>query len=81
MNRDISILFMIEQVGDGVQNFAIGDEVYGCAGGLLDLGGGLAQYIAADVNLIAHKPKSLSLIDAAALPFLLRLLLKKISTC
>lgn len=32
------------------------------------MGGGLAEYIVADANLIAHKPKSLSLIESAALP-------------
>ncbi len=30
-------------VGDGVTGFAIGDEVYGCAGGLMDLPGSLAE--------------------------------------
>lgn len=59
---------VIEQVGDGVSDFAVGDEVYGCVGGLLDMGGGLAEYVLADVNLIAHKPKTLSFIEAAALP-------------
>jgi len=59
---------VIEQVGAGVNNFSIGDEVYGCVGGLLDMGGGLAEYILADTNLIAHKPKTLSFLEAAALP-------------
>ena len=55
-------------VGDGVTGFVIGDEVYGCAGGLMDLPGSLAEYINADARLIAHKPKSLSMREAAALP-------------
>ncbi|MEW2916072.1 zinc-dependent alcohol dehydrogenase family protein [Ruegeria sp. ANG10] len=55
-------------LGDGVTNFALGDEVYGCAGGLMDLPGTLAEYINADARLIAHKPKSLSMREAAALP-------------
>lgn len=59
---------VIEQVGEGVKQFAVGDEVYGCVGGLLDMGGGLAEYVLADINLIAHKPKTLSFIEAAALP-------------
>ncbi|MDP1603282.1 MAG: zinc-dependent alcohol dehydrogenase family protein [Legionella sp.] len=59
---------VIEEIGAGVTNFSIGDEVYGCVGGLLDMGGGLAEYIVADANLIAKKPESLSLIEAAALP-------------
>lgn len=58
----------IEAVGDGVTAFSVGDEVYGCAGGLADLPGTLAEYIVADSDLIAHKPKKLSMREAAALP-------------
>ncbi len=58
----------IDAVGAGVTDFAVGDEVYGCAGGLLDPQGALAEYILADAKLIAHKPKSLSMREAAALP-------------
>ncbi len=58
----------VEAVGDGVSEYAIGDEVYGCAGGLADLPGTLAEYIAADARLIAHKPKTLTMREAAALP-------------
>ena len=59
---------IIEKVGEGVQHFSVGDEVYGCVGGFLNMGGGLAEYILADVSLIAHKPKALSLTETAALP-------------
>ena len=58
----------IESVGEGVSGFAVGDEVYGCAGGLADLQGALAEYMLADAKLIAHKPKSISMREAAALP-------------
>lgn len=58
----------VEAVGEGVQDFQPGDEVFGCAGGLADLPGTLAQFIVADANLIAPKPKSLSMREAAALP-------------
>lgn len=58
----------IEAIGEGVTGFAIGDEVYGCAGGLMALQGALAEYMPADARLIAHKPKSLSMKQAAALP-------------
>ena len=58
----------IEEVGEGVEGYAVGDEVYGCAGGLADLAGTLAEYIVADSNLLAHKPKNLSMREAAALP-------------
>lgn len=58
----------ITEVGQGVTGFAVGDEVYGCAGGLADLQGALAEFMAVDVQLIALKPKSLSMREAAALP-------------
>lgn len=59
---------VIEEVGEGVTGFSPGDEVYGCAGGLGALQGALAEYMPADARLIAHKPKSLSMREAAALP-------------
>lgn len=58
----------VEAVGDGVVDFVVGDEVYGCAGGLADLPGTLAEYIVADHHLIAQKPKNISMREAAALP-------------
>lgn len=58
----------IEAVGEGVTRFVPGDEVYGCAGGLADLQGALAELMPADARLIAHKPKNLSMREAAALP-------------
>jgi NADPH:quinone reductase len=59
---------VVERVGPGVQEFEIGDEVYGCAGGVRGHGGTLAEFIAADVKLLAPKPKRLSFREAAALP-------------
>jgi len=41
----------VTAVGAEVTGFAPGDEVYGCAGGLADLQGSLAEYIAADARL------------------------------
>lgn len=58
----------VEAIGEGVTEYAIGDEVYGCAGGLADLAGTLAEFMVADVKLIAPKPKNLSMEEAAALP-------------
>ena len=58
----------VEAVGAGVSDFVAGDEVYGCAGGLADLPGTLADYMLADAKLIAHKPKSISMREAATLP-------------
>ncbi|MFG1807875.1 zinc-dependent alcohol dehydrogenase family protein [Streptomyces sp. NPDC049040] len=59
---------VVEAVGDGVQGFAPGDEVYGLTGGVGDLQGSLAQYAAVDARLLAHKPASLTMREAAALP-------------
>jgi len=58
----------VEAVGEGVTEFSVGDEVYGCAGGLADLKGALAEYMVVDAKLIAPKPKTLSMRQAAALP-------------
>lgn len=59
---------VVEAVGSGVSGFKPGDEVYGCAGGLADLPGTLAEYIVADARLMARKPANLSMREAAALP-------------
>ncbi|MEM9829247.1 MAG: zinc-dependent alcohol dehydrogenase family protein [Bacteroidota bacterium] len=58
----------VEAIGNRVEGFVIGDEVYGCVGGLADLPGTLAEYVAADPRLIARKPKNLNMSEAAALP-------------
>ena len=58
----------VEAIGEGVTEFVPGDEVYGCAGGLADLQGTLAEYMLTDAKLIAHKPKSTSMREASALP-------------
>jgi len=58
----------VEAIGEGVTGFAVGDEVFGCAGGLMTLPGTLAEFINADARLIAHKPRALSMAEAAALP-------------
>jgi len=59
---------VIEQVGEGVNAFKPGDEVYACAGGVKGLGGALAEFMLADADLVALKPKSLTMTEAAALP-------------
>ncbi len=58
----------VEKVGEGTTKFSVGDEVYGCAGGLADLQGTLAEYMLADEKLVALKPKSLSMKEAAGIP-------------
>lgn len=59
---------VVDTVGRGVTAFQPGDEVFGMAGGVGGLQGTLAEFIAADAALLAHKPKSLTMRQAAALP-------------
>lgn len=59
---------VVADVADDVTAFAPGDEVYGCAGGLRGIPGALADYMLVDARLLARKPASLSLREAATLP-------------
>lgn len=59
---------VIEAIGEGVTQFKVGDEVYGLAGGVLGLQGTLAEYTAVDVDLLAIKPKNLTMKEAAGIP-------------
>jgi NADPH:quinone reductase len=58
----------VEEVGRSVTAFSPGDEVYGMVGGVGGLQGTLAHFIAVDADLLARKPKNLSMRQAAALP-------------
>jgi NADPH2:quinone reductase len=58
----------VKQTGPGVTAFNPGDEVYGMVGGVGGLQGTLAEFVAVDADLLAHKPKNLSMRQAAALP-------------
>ena len=58
----------VEEAGPGVTTFKPGDEVYGVVGGVGGHQGTLAEKIAADADLLAHKPKNLTMRQAAALP-------------
>ncbi|WP_374173422.1 zinc-dependent alcohol dehydrogenase family protein [Flavobacterium tructae] len=62
---------VVEAVGKNVTDFKVGDEVYGLAGGVLGLQGTLAQYTAVDADLLAVKPKNISMKEAAAVPLVL----------
>jgi NADPH:quinone reductase len=64
----IDMAGVVEAVGDGVAGFRPGDEVYGMTGGIAGVQGSLAQYAAVDAELLAHKPKNMSMREAAALP-------------
>lgn len=59
---------IIAEVGEDIDHFKVGDEVYGCAGGIAGTDGALAEYMLVDADLMALKPKSLSMREAAALP-------------
>ncbi len=59
---------IVIEVGAGVTNFNIGDEVYGMAGGVNGVDGALAEFMLVDARLIAKKPKTLTMKQAAALP-------------
>ncbi len=58
----------IEEIGSSVTTFKVGAEVYGMVGGVGGMQGTIAQYIVVDADLLAHKPKNLSMLQAAALP-------------
>lgn len=58
----------ITQVGEGVEGFEAGDEVYGCVGGFRGMPGVLSEYVLVDPRLVAKKPSNLSMVEAAALP-------------
>lgn len=61
---------VVEAVGAGVDGFAPGDEVYGLTGGVGGLQGSLAEFAAVDARLLATKPASISMREAAALPLI-----------
>lgn len=58
----------VVQTASGVTAFREGDEVYGLVGGVGGHQGTLAEYIAVNADLLALKPRNLSMRQAAALP-------------
>ena len=58
----------VEAVGSGVTAFRPGDEVYGMVGGIGGRQGTLAEMVVASADLLALKPKSVSMREAAAMP-------------
>ena len=61
---------IVTDVGEGVIEFKKGDEVYGCIGGFKGMPGVLSEYALADIRLLALKPTSLSMTEAAVLPLI-----------
>jgi len=62
---------IVEAVGEGVSNFAVGDAVYYCYGGLGQKCGNYAEYAVVPAIYLAHKPGSLDFAAAAAAPLVL----------
>ncbi len=56
---------IIEQVGEGVGDFEVGDEVFAAAP--LNANGSYAEFIALDASIVAKKPQNISLTKAASL--------------
>ena len=59
---------IITEVGSGVEGFKEGDEVYGCIGGFKGMPGVLSEFALADTKLLARKPRTISMAEAASLP-------------
>lgn len=57
---------VVEAIGDGVQGFRPGDEVY--FAGSIARPGSYAELVAVDERIAARKPRTLSHLDAAAVP-------------
>src|SRR5260370_12833807 len=66
----IDLAGVVEAVGSGVTSFRNGDEVFGMTGGVGGLQGSLAEYAAVEADLLAPKPASLGMPDAAAVPLI-----------
>jgi NADPH2:quinone reductase len=66
----IDMAGIVETVGPSVEGFRPGDEVYGMTGGVGGLQGSLAEFAAVDADLVALKPRNLSMREAAALPLI-----------
>jgi len=62
---------VIIEVGQDVDKFKLGDEVWFCHGGLGDLPGNYAEYTVIDQDQLMLKPQNLSFIEAAASPLVL----------
>jgi NADPH:quinone reductase-like Zn-dependent oxidoreductase len=59
---------VVTEVGGGVSELSVGDEVYGQAGVILGGSGSFAEYALASAQNVAKKPKNISHEEAASLP-------------
>ncbi|MFT4547845.1 MAG: NADPH2:quinone reductase [Verrucomicrobiales bacterium] len=62
---------VVDEVGAGVTDFSVGDEVYFCAGSPDGIGGALAEFCLVDAAQVAKKPQLLGFEEAAALPLVM----------
>ncbi len=62
---------VVEAVGPAVSRVKPGDEVFWCYGGLGQRAGSYAERIVVPESCLAHKPRSLDFVAAAALPLVL----------
>jgi NADPH:quinone reductase-like Zn-dependent oxidoreductase len=62
---------IVEGVGPDVYEWKVGDEVYALATGVGGIQGSLAEFAVVDALLLARKPVTLSMREAAALPLVL----------
>lgn len=62
---------IVEETGDAVTRFKVGDAVYFCNGGLGDEPGCYAEYTTLHEEYCAAKPVNLTMQDSAALPLVL----------
>ncbi len=59
---------IVDDIGQGVQVFKKGDEVYGQAGAMRGGSGTFADLASTDIQFTAKKPKNIDHVQAAALP-------------
>ncbi|MFY0611853.1 MAG: NADP-dependent oxidoreductase [Hyphomicrobiaceae bacterium] len=63
----VDVAGVVAAIGNGVENFAVGDEVF-YSTRVLENEGGYAEYHTERADLVARKPASLSFAEAATLP-------------
>lgn len=59
---------IVIETGRNISDFRPGDEVYGMTGGIGGIQGSLAEFASVDADLLAIKPKNLTMKEAASLP-------------
>jgi len=59
---------VVSDLGEGLTEFGVGDEVYGNAGALLGGSGSIAEFVASDSAKLSFKPKTLDFTQSASLP-------------